>query len=301
MKRLFYFAATAIVLAACSKAEDGNGNTNGSNNGNNNEVNKDFIENEGSFTYFGDTYKTVKLEDGTVWMAEPLRYIPEGFKPSSDPEDDAAHIWYPYIIKDGTAVAATSEEDTKKYGYLYDIQAVFGKEVTVDNFKSFEGLRGICPEGWHIPTRAEFIAFCGSSTKAVGESSNISDKNALFYDENYDGAKIGTLNEAGWNMVLGGYRQQNSFTTKGIYSVKPVISDANCTVSGYYGNPALTYIMSSTGYNPHYDSKTEELTKIQYFSLMTTFTKAKYPEGRVSVAYCTSTSGQQVRCVKNKK
>ena len=45
-----------------------------------------------------------------------------------------------------------------------------GKEVTEENCYEFEGAQGICPEGWHIPTRPEFVGLCGLSNKAVGRN-----------------------------------------------------------------------------------------------------------------------------------
>ena len=92
--------------------------------------------------------------------------------------------------------------------------------------------------------------------------------------------------------------QRANFAAEGKYSVTPVLSESNCTVSEYYGKPGLTYVMSSTSYKPAFNSE-NELTYIQFFSLMTTFTAAKYPEGRVSLAYASTVSGQQVRCVKD--
>ncbi|WP_368123343.1 fimbrillin family protein, partial [Bacteroides thetaiotaomicron] len=62
-----------------------------------------FEEHDGYFIYDGITYNTVTLSNGTTWMAEPLRYVPDGYTPSSDPAADS-HIWYPYELGtvDGT-------------------------------------------------------------------------------------------------------------------------------------------------------------------------------------------------------
>ena len=179
-KFILLTAATLAALAfnACEK-------TGGSNEGGDTDPN--FTENDGSFTYYGETYKTVTLENGSVWMAEPLRYIPEGYTVSSDPKDGNAHIWYPYVITDGKATAATDEETIKSNGYLYDIQAVFGTEITADNCGSFEGTQGICPKGWHIPSRADFLALCGYSNKADGEDAPVKNEDAVFYDAGYEG------------------------------------------------------------------------------------------------------------------
>lgn len=174
MKKYLMFMLAAALFASCSddeklpKEDETPGDTN-------------FEEHDGYFVYYGETYKTIKLANGTTWMAEPLRYVPEGYTPSSDPTADS-HIWYPYklIVEDGNtkltadgAEALTDEASIKKLGYFYDMYIALGsKEVTEENCYEFEGAQGICPEGWHIPTREEFLNLCGLSNAAVGETGN---------------------------------------------------------------------------------------------------------------------------------
>ena len=45
-------------------------------------------------------------------MAEPLRYVPDGYTPSSDPAADS-HIWYPYelVTVDGTLTAKALQDE----------------------------------------------------------------------------------------------------------------------------------------------------------------------------------------------
>lgn len=292
----------AALFASCSdddklpKEEETPGDTN-------------FEEHDGYFVYHGETYKTVKLDNGTTWMAEPLRYVPEGYTPSSDPTADS-HIWYPYklIVEDDNkataddAEALTDEISIKKLGYFYDMYiALGGKEVTEDNCYEFERVQGICPEGWHIPTREELFNLCGLSNKAVDETGNKKNENALFYDANYGGGNISKYNAAGWNYVLSGVRMQSNFTATATYQLSRVYS-GNTTeeiLDKYANQPALTYLMSSTCYKPNYSTSDPTLlTNIQFFGQMTTFSKS-YPEGRVNVAYVSIKSGQQLRCVKD--
>lgn len=110
----------------------------------------------------GVDYKTVTLKDGRTWMAENLRYVPEGKTPSSDPAEEAG-IWYPQKVveKDGTYATEVSTDPAyiAKVGYYYDFCTAMGiTELTAENSTTFEGKRGICPDGWHIPTAAEFTA-----------------------------------------------------------------------------------------------------------------------------------------------
>lgn len=261
-----------------------------------------FEEFEDYFVYDGVTYNTVTLANGTKWMTEPLIYLPEGFTPSGDPTADS-HIWYPYqligvgsnAINAASAEAMTDEASIKKSGYLYDMYAALGgKEITADNCYTFEGAQGICPKGWHIPTREEFLNLSGLSNKAVGETGNKVNADALFYDANYGGGNVSKFNEGGWNYILSGVRMQTNFNATGTYQLSRIYADnvSPETFERYDNQPSLTYIMSSTCYQP-------SANNIQFFGQMTTFNKNSYPEGRASVSYVSIKAGQQLRCVKN--
>lgn len=256
------------------------------------------------FLYDNVKYKTVTLSNGTTWMAEPLIYLPKGLTPSTDPTADS-HVWYPYqLIGEGTnpinaasAEALTDETSIKRLGYLYDMYAAFGKKelnITEDNYKDFEGIQGICPKGWHIPTRNELLDLCGLSNKAAGESGNKVNTEALFYDATYGGGKMTKFNEAKWNYVLSGVRMQANFNATGSYQLGRIYSgNASSEVLEQYDNQAsLTYIMSSTWYQTTSNN-------VQFFGQMTTFNKNTYPEGRVSLSYISIKSGQQLRCVRD--
>lgn len=252
---------------------------------------------ENYFLYDGVKYNTVTLANGTTWMAEPLAYLPKGYTPSTDPTADS-HIWYPYEIVDGATVATTEESAIKELGYLYDLQAALGgKEITESNLNSFEGAQGICPKGWHIPTRLEYFNLVGKSTNdADGKVPADGDK-ALFYDAAYDGGKIASLNEAGFNYQFSGVRMASTFAATPTYQ-KTVISSTTSTKSEWFGKPSVNYYMTSTAYKAAYNAS-EELTNIQFFTLMSTFTLAKYPEGRLSLSYVGIKSGMQLRCVRD--
>lgn len=252
---------------------------------------------ENYFLYDGVKYNIVTLANGTTWMAEPLAYLPKGYTPSTDPTADS-HIWYPYEIVDGATVATTEASAIKELGYLYDLQAALGgKEITESNLNSFEGAQGICPKGWHIPTRLEYFNLVGKSTNdADGKVPADGDK-ALFYDAAYDGGKIASLNEAGFNYQFSGVRMASTFAATPTYQ-KTVISSTTSTKSEWFGKLSVNYYMTSTAYKAAYNAS-EELTNIQFFTLMSTFTLAKYPEGRLSLSYVGIKSGMQLRCVRD--
>lgn len=247
------------------------------------------VSQEGSvIEYAGVKYRTVKMKDGRTWMAENLRYVPEGKTPSSDPADGNG-IWNP-VGDDGkptTDAAAVAEK-----GYLYDYSTVLKTEVTKDNFKTFEGAQGICPDGWHIPTREELVALCGYSNKAVGEDGALVDKNAAYYDEGYNGAKIAALDADGFGWAFSGIINRTAPTAVGKYTATTT-TESNCSVKEYLGKPSMSYIIGSTGY-----SVNEKTDNIQFFGIMSTFTKT-YMEGRATVGYTNCLGGQSLRCIKN--
>ena len=213
------------------------------------------------FLYDDVKYNTVTLANGTTWMAEPLIYLPKGYTPSTDPTADS-HVWYPYEIKaDGATVATTEESAIKELGYLYDFQvALGGKEITESNLNSFEGAQGICPKGWHIPTRLEYFNLVGKTTNDVDGKVPADGDKALFYNAVYDGAKISSLNNAGFNYQFSGVRMATSLTGAGSYQKTAIAEDANIQTS-WHGKPAMNYLMTSNlytiapaGYLPIYSS-----------------------------------------------
>ena len=264
-----------------------------------NEVSFEEHLDENYFLYDGVKYNTVTLTNGTTWMAEPLIYLPKGLTPSTDPTADS-HVWYPYeITAEGATVATTDEKAIKESGYLYDLQAAFGgKEITETNLSTFEGAQGICPKGWHIPTRLEYFNLVGKSTNdADGKVPEDGDK-ALFYDTTYDGAKIPSLNDAGFNYQFSGVRMATSLTGAGSYQKTAIASEDNIQAA-WHGKPAMNYYMTSTAFKPIYNSTSGLLTNIQFFGLMSTINTAKYPEGRLSLSYVSIKAGQQLRCVRD--
>ena len=255
--------------------------------------------NENYFLYDNVKYNTVTLANGTTWMAEPLIYLPKGYTPSTDPTADS-HVWYPYEIKaDGATVATTEESAIKELGYLYDFQvALGGKEITESNLNSFEGAQGICPKGWHIPTRLEYFNLVGKTTNDVDGKVPADGDKALFYNAVYDGAKISSLNNAGFNYQFSGVRMATSLTGAGSYQKTAIAEDANIQTA-WHGKPAMNYLMTSTAFKPVYNSTSGLLTNIQFFGLMSTINASKYSEGRLSLSYVSIKAGMQLRCVRD--
>lgn len=84
-----------------------------------------------TLSYGGVTYRTTTVGE-TVWMAENLRYVPDEALLTKG-------IWYP----DGNEDA----EYVREHGMLYCFTVALGGAQVV----SGAPVRGICPEGWHVP------------------------------------------------------------------------------------------------------------------------------------------------------
>ena len=136
-------------------------------------------------------YKMAKLKDGRTWMLENLRYYIPGLRPSDDLASVTAGIWYPVVINAaGTTHQFGTDEDAARYGYCYSFSTAMNmtpiwtyhllKDVLAGNLtsaamlsqlKELEGKQGICPDGWHVPTKAEYdilYAASGSSLSGLG-------------------------------------------------------------------------------------------------------------------------------------
>ena len=84
-----------------------------------------------TLSYGGVTYRTTTVGE-TVWRAENLRYVPDEALLTKG-------IWYP----DGNEDA----EYVREHGMLYSFTVALGGAQVV----SGAPVRGICPEGWHVP------------------------------------------------------------------------------------------------------------------------------------------------------
>ena len=239
---------------------------------------------EGCIKYRGKTY-TTGVFGGRKWMTEPMAYLPEGMSAVAAPAEGS--VWYPYSTDGTVATALSDEESIKALGYLYSYEAVFGTAFTADNYNSFEGAQGICPKGWHVPTRAEYMELFGYSNKNVnaGESGPVTDDSALFWDQTLNYATIVKANEMGFNFVQSGTVVNGKYLTN-------VCASPKCTVEECLGKPSVNYLMTSS-------SNTITSSGVfQMFTGMTTFTE-NYSKGRLTLAYSAYNSGLQLRCVKN--
>lgn len=234
----------------------------------------------------GVIYNIVKLADGKFWMAENLRYIPEGLTPSSDLNNVTAGIFNPLGFNEaGTALEFKTDEATiKANGYLYQSEVALGLSVgdltTVEQAEALEGVQGICPDGWHIPTAADILGLVG---KSVGLTTNVS---APYYNGN-DGS-IQMLNEDGFNIAAyGAITINDNKKTSGTMTGK----------LGTYTHIVSGFICGSS--YAGFSSKDGVITNIQFYGLMPMTNKATVDKYTCNGSKLSYRIGAAVRCVRD--
>jgi len=140
----------------------------------------------------GKTYKTVEIGD-QIWMAENLNYEVSGSK------------CYENI-----------SANCNTYGRLYDWATAMdmpGCNSTSCSYQILENHRGICPEGWHIPSDADWDVLI----TAVGGGKYLKAKNGW---NNYNGQSGGGQDTYGFSALPGGYGYSGgSFINVGNYGI----------------------------------------------------------------------------------
>ncbi len=245
---------------------------------------------ENYFIYDGATYALKHLSNGLWIMNQGLHFLPAGKSASSEPSDGNG-IWYPYSSDGTNATALTDDDSVNAMGYLYDYPTAFGAEITADNFKTFEGARGICPEGWHIPTQAELLSIVGYSTALDGGSAQTV-SSAVYFDEAYTGGRLTSMVADGFNWGFMGMVMRTTNTAVGKYQTL-ITKTTTCSVEDWVGKLASSYIMASTAHTP-----ANTATNLQFFGMMSAFTAA-YPEGKITLSYTNYLSGYELRCVRD--
>lgn len=141
----------------------------------------------------GHIYKWVKI--GTqIWMAENLAWLPEVYPGKVGSMDTA--LYYVYDYEGYDVDLAKQTENYNKYGVLYNWQAASGGEENSSTVPS--GLKGACPDGWHLPSLDEFSMLLIPHTQVQTDMLSASG----WFGEN-NGS-----NKRGFNVFPGGYRSE---------------------------------------------------------------------------------------------
>ena len=196
----------------------------------------------------GLTYKTVKIGTQT-WMAENLNYAYTGV-PYND--DDYASDSISWCYKNNSL-------NCTKYGRLYTWAAAMdsvgtwsanGKDCGFykDCTPTYP-VRGVCPEGWHLPTKAEFETLF----TAVGGfySAGVMLKSASGWND-YEGENGNGSDAFAFSALPAGYRIHfGDFYDEG-YNAYFWSSTERSSGSAYYMILCNNYDYANQGYNGKY-------------------------------------------------
>ena len=161
----------------------------------------------------GQEYKTVQIGD-QVWMAENLNYAVEGSRCYDN-----------------------DKKNCEKFGRLYNLEQVLDTtsqafELGLDKFRlrsDFHPRQGVCPDGWHVPEKAEWdTLFAFAEENGDGEKLSSS---LLAYDWDDYNEKLNASNKFGFNLIGAGACHEES----------------GCT-----GLDSLTYVWTATVAEPEY-------------------------------------------------
>lgn len=244
---------------------------------------------QGYILYHEDKYTVAKMKDGKWWMTENMRYVPEGFTPSADLDNVTAGVYYPLTVVENSRAFATDNETIARNGYLYQAEVALGLKIgdikSLEDAQALEGAQGICPKGWHVPTKTDI-------TNLVGKGVGITTKTDAPY---YDGANgsIKLLNEDGFKMFPCGMVSINNNT----------VTAGTLSYTIYEGRIAAGMMIGSTQngsvtYNVNGDA-TSGLKNISFCGLMpmtNKATEAEYTCNGTNVSYRIAGA---LRCVRN--
>ena len=138
----------------------------------------------------GNIYQTEAIGN-QIWMSENLRYLPSVENSSTTSEVDPHYYVYDYEGYD--VDEAKDEENYTIYGVLYNWPAAMG--YTLPPSES-----DVCPEGWHLPSDAEWTELVNYLGGAYEAGAKLKEKGTEhWYDES-----SGVTNESGFTALPGG-------------------------------------------------------------------------------------------------
>ena len=249
MKRSFYLTmgiilsiAIAIGMVSCKKEKV---NVDNSTQTQNPEPQGDGIIRNAVKDYDGNTYDAVRLGE-QIWMASNLRttHYSDG-----TPIDEGTTTNYHHAYR------YQPSENIVSFGYLYNWPAVMNRNNSSDSIPS--GVQGICPEGWHVPSDAEWdklVDYCMSKDEYACVTDNFFNPvhitNALASNQDWEssnvscspGYDLSTNNSTGFGAYPAGI-YAGGFSTLGKYAYFWAASGCDgCTY-------AYTHYISSGGTN----------------------------------------------------
>lgn len=137
-----------------------------------------------------------------IWMAENLKYLPSVVGPGTGSNSEAYCYVYGY---GGTSIsAAKATENYATYGVLYNWTAAMNGAESSDANPS--GVQGICPDGWHLPSDAEWKQL----EMYLGMSET--DVNSTGWRGTVEGGKLKEAGTTHWADPNAGANNESGFT-----------------------------------------------------------------------------------------
>lgn len=186
--------------------------------------------NVGSKTYMGVTYNTVQI-GGQCWMKQNLRATNNLYYALEiDENEDGVPE---YLVDSYSYVYWNHNSNEMNHCVYYGADAAAPLHVSINP----SGVQGQCPQGWHIPSKAEadqLIAFLGGASQAGAKMKAAGQ---------WSGANV--TGESGLDMVRTGYykSETSSFvygSTNGYFWVTDVVANS-ARVLGVSTDATATY------------------------------------------------------------
>lgn len=175
----------------------------------------------------GNTYETVEI-NGQVWLSSnlkvtrypdgtPINYIESSIDWSSLDREAQAFCWYNNDIS-----------NKEKFGALYTYYAA------INGNSSIGQTQGICPDGWHIPSKQEWTSLSSYLNSEYG----ISGAGGALKESGFDNwiePNQGATNQTGFNSIPGGRRTSSGdFDSKGRTANYFIVSDLEGYIESVY-------------------------------------------------------------------
>ena len=151
----------------------------------------------------GNVYETVQIGE-QLWMAENLKttkYRDGSAIPTGHSDSEWANL-----SSGAYAVYPTDDDEASQSTCGDDCAAVYGN---LYNWYTVDDSRGVCPEGWHVPSDAEWTIltdYLGGQSDAGGKMKETGLEHWNYYS---DQIILEATNESGFTGLPAGYRFSN--------------------------------------------------------------------------------------------
>ena len=240
----------------------------------------------------GNVYNTVQIGD-QCWTRENMRCVTTPKRPNDTLMTtcigwNCKSNYEPHIYSAFNFSGCNADPSMlSSYGYFYNWPAAMDTVGTDDITASFVNRRGICPQGWHVPSAAEWDTLLAY----VGRQEDYRCNN----NSNYIARTLAdqsTWNSYSSNCCPGADLTQNNATGFTAVAAGDVGYNSSYSYVRYGSEGQNAYFWSSTHYNPDNNSSSDRHLSY-YYSLY-------YNSASVNSHYGgTNSDGYSVRCIKD--